>query len=78
MTRNIHMTVAKGGLPFFCYIIEVSDAASSIINNHEVAITQSSDGTYHAEFMYQNVGFYISFSGITQDELVSVIASIIQ
>lgn len=78
ITRSVCMTVAKGRLPFFCFVIDTEDFDESVINNHEIVIAQADDGSFHTEFMYQNAGFYISSYGITEEELVSVIASIIK
>lgn len=50
----------------------------SIINNLEVAIGHSATGYYYAQFMYQNVGFQVIADGLTQDEFVAVISSLIQ
>ena len=50
----------------------------SIINNFEVIIGLSEDGYYYSEFMYKGVGFLIDADGVTEDEFVAIISSILQ
>lgn len=50
----------------------------SVINNHEVLIGLTENGYYYSEFMYNGVGFLIDAEGVTEDEFVAIIASIIQ
>ena len=77
-TRLINIEVAKGNIPFLDYSTFSVEDDTSVINNVELKIGLTDDGHYYTEFMYKNVGFIISAEGLTQDEFVSVIASIIQ
>ncbi len=52
--------------------------SNSVINGTEVAIGQLSEDCYYAEFMYQNTGFRLFADGLTLEETVTVIASLIQ
>lgn len=76
--RDISIEVDKGVIPWLDYLIFDREDEKSIINGIEVLIGQNDDGYYYAEFMFKNVGFTICAKGLTQDEFVSVIASIIK
>ena len=78
ITRHINIEVAKGNIPFLDYGVFSVEDETSVINNVELKIGLTGDGHYYTEFMYKNVGFIISAEGLTQDEFVSVIASIIK
>ena len=77
-SRGIAVNVDKNGLPFdFCNFF-ANIQTRSIINDVEVEISQSPSGEMYAEFMYQNVGFRILAIGLTQDEFVAVVESILK
>ncbi len=78
ITRHINIEVAKGNIPFLDYSTFSVEDDTSVINNVELKIGLTDDGHYYTEFMYKNVGFIISADGLSQDEFVSVIASIIK
>lgn len=78
ISRHINIEVAKGNIPFLDYGMFSVEDETSVINNVELKIGLTDDGRYFTEFMYKNVGFIISAEGLTQDEFVSVIASIIK
>lgn len=77
-TRNISMEIAKGRIPFLDYGMFSVEDKTSVINNLKLKIGLTDDGWYYTEFIYKDVGFIISAEGLTQDEFVSVIASIIK
>lgn len=61
-----------------CVFLDEYDE-KSIINNVEVAIGQDTNSEYYfAEFLLHNVGFRFIVEGLTQDEFVAVISSLIQ
>lgn len=77
-SKTLNIEIKKGSLPLCdCAFFETIEE-KSIINNLEVAIGQSENGYYYAQFMYHNVGFQIIAEGLTQDEFVAVIASLIK
>lgn len=78
ISRSVNLEIKKGSMPISCYAFFDSIKEKSTINNTEVAIGQTPDGYYHAGFMYHDVGFQLIANGITQDELVAVISSIIE
>lgn len=76
-TRTVHLTVSKGNLPWVFGLYFNSNEEKSVINNIEVMIGRTESG-YYAEFMYKNVGFILNASGVTQDEFVAIIKSILK
>ena len=54
------------------------ETESSVIKGEDVAIGITDNGNYCVWFMHNDVGFYIFANGITEDELISVIESLIQ
>jgi hypothetical protein len=77
-TRDMTLTVRKGGMPFVCCIVFSPEMEASAIYGTEVKIGYFGKGHYYAEFFYQNVGFMLYAEGLTQEEFVAVIASIVQ
>lgn len=76
LTRSVGIGVDKGTLPYTFIAFEGPEAVS-VIGGTEVVIGQWDDGCYYAEFLYQDVGFRITTQGLTLEELVSVIASLV-
>lgn len=76
-SRSIVVETAKGKLPFFQFVIPDVSSGNSIINGHDVTIGINEYGWYSVWFLYQGVGFYIGAEGITQQELIDVISSLI-
>lgn len=77
-TRNIHLEVDKGSnVMHDCFYFDGTEE-KSVINNVEVFMGVTDNGYYYAEFMYKDVGFLIDANGVTQDEFVSVVSSLIQ
>ena len=77
LTRNVNIEVDKGNkvlLDYGCF----GNEECSMINNVEVLIGQSPDGYYYAEFMYHDVGFHFIADGLSEEEFVSVIASVLK
>ena len=77
-TRNINMEISKGRIPFLDYGMFSVEDKTSVINNWELKIGMTDEGRYYTEFLYKDVGFIISAEGLTQDEFVSVVASILE
>jgi len=77
-TRSVNLEVSKGHIPWLDYMHFGTEDEISVINNVELKIGKTDDGYYYTEFMYNNVGFTICTEGLTQDEFVSVIGSIIK
>ena len=77
-SRTVNIEIDKDSLPLVDYAFYESAEEKSIISSTEVAIGQTPDGYYYAQFMYHNVGFQITANGLTQDEFVLVISSLIR
>lgn len=77
-TRSVHVEVDKGSYVLKDYLFFKGTEEKSIINNFEVLIGLSENGYYYSEFMYNGVGFLIDAEGVTEDEFVAIIASIIK
>ena len=72
------MEISKGRIPFLDYGMFSVEDKTSVINNWELKIGMTDEGRYYTEFLYKDVGFIISAEGLTQDEFVSVVASILE
>lgn len=77
LTRWVCVTVSKDSLPYCFMAFQDEDPQKSVISGTEVVIGQWDTVCYYAEFMCRDVGFRITAQGLTQDELVAVIASLI-
>lgn len=77
-TRSINIELCRNKLPFSDYGNLDNNNTKSIINRIPVNIGLLSEKMYMAEFIYKNVGFRIVFEGLSQEEMISVITSIIK
>ena len=76
-TRSVWLEVQKGRQVFVDFICFKGTEEKSVINNTEVLIGQTEDGHYYAQFMYQSVGFLLCAEGVSEDEFVSIIVSLV-
>lgn len=77
-TRTVHVEVDKGSYVLQDYLYFKGTEEKSVINNIEVLIGLTESGYYYSEFMYNGVGFLIDAKGVTEEEFVAIIASIIK
>lgn len=77
-TRTVHVEVDKGSYVLQDCLFFRGTEEKSIINNFEVLIGLSENGYYYSEFMYNGVGFCIDANGVTEDEFVAIITSILE
>lgn len=78
-TRDVHIEVAKGKLPFTdCGVIDNDGKEKSVLQDVEIMIVKTSTGCHYAELMVRGVGFRINARGLSDEEFVSVVASIIE
>ena len=77
-SRSVHVEVDKGSYVLQDYLYFKGTEEKSVINNVEVLIGLTENGYYYSEFMYNDVGFLIDAEGVTEDEFVAIIASIIK
>lgn len=78
LSRNVSVSVDKGSYVFQCFWYFQGTEEKSVINNVEVVIGLTPDGSYYAEFLYKGVGFLLHAEGLTETEFVAVIASVIK
>ena len=77
-TKWLSVNVDKLTLPFdFCNLFHEPETISTI-NDVKVGLAQTYEGIYYAEFMYKDAGFRIVAEGITQEELISIISSLLK
>lgn len=77
-TRNVHLEVTKAHSIVRDYVFLNGTEEKSLINNVEVLLGKAENGFYYAEFTYKGVGFLLDTEGLTQDEFVAVITSLIK
>ena len=77
-TRSVHVEVDKGSYVLQDYLYFKGTEEKSVINNVDVLIGLTENGYYYSEFMYNGVGFLIEAQGVTEEEFVAIIASIIK
>lgn len=77
-SRGMALSINKGGYVFHQFLYFKGTEERSVINNIEVIIGLSPDGCYYSEFMYKGCGFFIFADGLTENELIDVIASVIK
>lgn len=75
--RCLGIRYAKERLPYTCCIIPSDTYQASQIGGEEIYIGQFED-IYIAEFFYKDVGFRVASDGLSQEEFVAVLASIIK
>ncbi|MGN0683337.1 MAG: hypothetical protein ACI4JY_06615 [Oscillospiraceae bacterium] len=75
--RIINVEVAKDRLPPSCCIVESNNMKKSLINGVEVILLGENKGFMYAEFMVADVGFRINANGLTGEEFVEAVRSII-
>ena len=75
-SRRLVIETCKGKLPFFDVVFPPDKEEKSIINGQEVMIGLSEFG-YEVWLFYKDVGFFIFADGITEEELISIISSLI-
>lgn len=76
-TRNVYLEVAKKRLSVWRYMYFDSTEEKSVINNVEVMMGKSEKGWYYAEFVHKEVSFAVTAEGVSQDEFVEIITSVL-
>ena len=78
-SRGVSVTVRKDRLPYQCFaLLKQEEMETSEIRGVEVFIGRTDYGTWLAEFLYKDVGFRIVAEGLTQEELVAVVESLLE
>ncbi len=76
-TRSVNIEIEKDTMPLSDYGELSPDCDKSIIKGKSVAIGKTENGYYVVEFICNNVGFRMITEGLSQEETVSIIASLI-
>jgi len=76
-TRNVNIELAKNKLPVLDFGID-AELKESKISDCPVYLGVSKEGEYQARFIYNNTGFVVNTDGLTQEEVVAVIKSIVK
>lgn len=77
-SRSLNVEVEKGSLPFTCIADFSKIKELSVINGTEVGLGKDENGYYFAEMICEGVGFRIITYGLSEEEFVSVIKSLIK
>ena len=77
-SRTISVEAAKGRIPPTCCIVESDDMQKSLISGVEVLLPEGNKDFMYAEFMAAGVGFRIQAVGLSHEELVEVVRSLIE
>lgn len=75
--RNIRLSFSQNNKPIRDYYFSKENTKTSNINNYELIIYQYNQ-VYFVEFSYQGYNFDIETNNITQEELISLLKSIIK
>ncbi len=78
VTRDVHVEAAKGRLPVTCVLFVDDHKEKSYIQDVEIVMVKIGKESYSAEFMVRDVGFRINTFGLSEEEFVDVVASIIE
>jgi hypothetical protein len=77
-SRRVGISVNKGNRVYQQFLFFEGTEEWSVINNMEVLIGLTEEGYYYAEFMIGDVGFLVSGYGVTEDELIAIIESVLK
>lgn len=77
-SRSVNIETEKNVMPKSdcAFFSEIEN--NSTINNTAVGIGKTDDGYYYAQFIYHGVGFRLICNGLTENEVVDVISSLIK
>ena len=75
--RILSVDIAKGRIPPTCVVVESDDMKKSVISGAEVLLVNVRKDALYAEFTVANVGFRINARGLSREEFVEVVRSII-
>ncbi len=79
MTRNVNVEMAKNKIPCMDFgFLSQEDVKISTISGNDVFINRNAAGYYQAKFICNNTGFVVTTDGLSQEEVVAVIKSIIE
>ena len=77
-SRSVDMEFRKGDIPLTDMIFYYSTEEKSLMNGTDVMIGRYGDSAFEVEMIYKNVGFRIHFRGLSEEEVIAVIYSLLQ
>lgn len=77
VTRTINLEVAKGKLPFTDVVFNAQTIKASTISGENVLIGETASGYLYAEFLHKSTGFRLTASGLSHEEFVGVLESLL-
>lgn len=78
ISRSLNVSVETAGVPANTPVFYDKISEKSIINNVSVAIAKSKRGNLYSEFTYKDTCFFIFAQGLSDEEFVSAIKSLIK
>ena len=75
-TRVLHIALAKGNFPHSDVLFDTQTVPSTLAGV-EMALGRTESGDYFARFLHRDVGFEISAQGLSQEEFLTVLASLV-
>lgn len=76
-TRNVNIELAKDRLPILDFGLD-AELKESIISDCSVYLGIDKEGNYQARFIYNDTGFVVNADGLSREEFVAVIKSILE
>lgn len=76
-SRKVTVEAGKACYPLSDFLFYDSSKTKSVINGTEIAIEQA-DEYFLAQFIYKGTGFQITAKGLSQEEFISVLSSIVK
>lgn len=76
-TRRVHLEVCKEVVIIRDYFPYDSSDEESVIRGVEMFLSRDANGGYYADFFYQNVEFFLSTQGLSEDEFLAILSSLI-
>ena len=77
-SRTVNLEVAKGEQPLMDFTVASDDIKTSLISGTAVCLFCNSSGIYQARFLCHDTGFVLTADGLSRDEVISVIRSIVE
>ena len=77
-TRSVNIEISKNKLPVMDFGVGEETSEESIISGVSVYLGCNKDNIYQAKFIYKNTGFVLTTDGLSQDEVLMIIKSVIE
>lgn len=78
-TRDVNIEIEKGRIPYVDFASpDEEDYQKSVLSGCEVYLDHTEGGYYHARFMHNGVGFFLTADGLTEEEFISTVRSLLK